>query len=77
MFNIKTYLRNDSYNINISNNSIYFLNFDKVLEINDDIIIVKFNDFILNIKGNDFKIVKMLDNELLINGNFKEISFNE
>jgi len=77
MFNFKTYLRNDSYNINISNNIIYFLNYDKVIEINDDIIMIKFKDFVLTVKGNDFKIVKMLDNELLINGNFKEISFNE
>ena len=77
MFNFKTYLRNDCYNINISNNIIYFLNYDKVIEINDDIIMIKFKDFVLTVKGNDFKIVKMLDNELLINGNFKEISFNE
>ena len=77
MFNFKTYLRNDSYNINISNNIIYFLNYDKVIVINDDIIMIKFKDFVLTVKGNDFKIVKMLDNELLINGNFKEISFNE
>ncbi len=77
MFNFKTYLRNDSYNINISNECIYFLNYDRVIEINDDIIIVKFKDFILNIKGNNFKIVKMLDNELLITGKIKEILFNE
>lgn len=71
--NITNYLRNNTYNINISENYIYinnYLNIENISE-TDITIIVKNN--ILNIKGNNLKVLKLLDNEILFNGDIENI----
>ena len=71
---ISNYLRNNSYNINISENYLYINNYQKIDNISETDISIVVNKTILNIKGNNFKVLKMLDNEILFNGDIENIS---
>lgn len=71
--NITNYLRNNTYNINISENYIYINNYQKIDNISETDITIIVNQYILNIKGNNLKVLKLLDNEILFNGNIENI----
>lgn len=73
--NIKNIFINESYSINLTKNKIYITNYEKLLSITDKQIILKFNDFNLNIKGLNFKIIKMLDKEILFNGHIESMEY--
>ena len=58
----------NSFKINYVNNSVNVVNYDKILEVTDEVIrIIKDNKIIL-INGNDLRLSKLLDNEILITG---------
>lgn len=71
--NIRTYLNNKSYNINLSKNQLYINNYNKIDNINDKNISIIFNEFILKIEGLNIKVIKMIDNEILFNGQIESI----
>ena len=71
--NIRNYLNNKSYNINISNNQLYINNYNKIDNINDKNISIIFEDFNLKIDGINIKVIKMLDKEILFNGQIESI----
>ncbi len=73
--NIRNYLNPKSYNINSSKNELYINNYQKLNIIKDNYISIIFNDFILNIKGQSFKINKMIDNEILFNGQIESMEY--
>lgn len=73
--NIRNYLNPKSYNINYSKNELYINNYQKLNIIKDNYISIIFNDFILNIKGQSFKINKMIDNEILFNGQIESMEY--
>lgn len=71
--NIRNYLNNNSYNINLSKNQLYINNYNKIDNINDKNISIIFNDFKLNIDGINIKVIKMIDKEILFNGQIESI----
>ena len=71
--NIRNYLNNKSYNINISKNQLYINNYNKIDNINDKNISILFEDFKLNIEGLNIKVIKMIDKEILFNGLIESI----
>ncbi len=73
--NLKNIFINEAYSINLTNNKLYITNYEKLLSITDKKIILKFNNFNLNIKGMNFKIIKMLDKEILFNGHIESIEY--
>ena len=65
---IINYIDDNSFKINYVNNSVNVVNYDKILEVTDEVIrIIKDNKIIL-INGNDLRLSKLLDNEILITG---------
>ncbi len=72
---IANYLRDNSYNINLSLDKIYINNYIELKTINENLISIKFEDFILNINGNNFKVAKMVDNEILFNGHIESMEY--
>lgn len=70
---IRNYLNNKDYNINISNNSIYINNYNKIDKITSTTIIVNIQNIKLHITGENFKLLKMLDKEVLFNGQIKTL----
>ena len=73
--NIRTYLNNKSYNINLSKNQLYINNYNKIDNISDKNISIIFDDFILKVDGINIKVIKMVDNELLFNGLIESVKF--
>jgi len=71
--NIRNYLNNKSYNINISKNQLYINNYNKIDNINDKNISIIFEDFKLYIEGLNIKVIKMIDKEILFNGLIESI----
>jgi hypothetical protein len=71
--NIRNYLNNKTYNINISKNQLYINNYHKIDNINDKNISIIFEDFILKVEGINIKVNKMIDKEILFNGQIESI----
>ena len=70
---IINYIKDPYLKITYYENQVNVLNYDKVLEIKDDIIRIIKNNKIIFIYGIDLKLNKLLDNELLITGEIKKI----
>lgn len=66
--NIKNYLYDKKYFINLFDNYIHVFNYFKLLKFNNKEIDLKLENFILKIKGQDLFITKMTNNEILIKG---------
>lgn len=74
--NIKNYLRDNSYIINIIDKKLYINNYSKIDSINETNLKIIFNDFTLKVNGQKFKVLKMVDNEILFNGYIDSLEFN-
>ena len=49
------------------------MNVEKIDNINDKNISVIFEDFVLKVEGLNIKVIKMIDNEILFNGQIESI----
>lgn len=73
--NIKNYLCDNDYNINIFKNSLYVNNYQNIVYISDNLLIIKFANFSLKVKGTNFSVQKMVSGEILFNGQVEDIKF--
>lgn len=73
--NIKNYLCDNDYNINIFKNNLYLNNYLNVDHISDNLLIIKFGDFNLKVSGTNFTVQKMVSGEILFNGQIESIKF--
>lgn len=73
--NVRNYINNNSFSMIYKNNSLDVINYNKIIDFNSDLISFCDNDNTYYIKGNNLVISKMLDNEILIIGDIKEITF--
>lgn len=74
LFNrIKDYVMDKECKITITTDYIHVLNYKKIITFDDNNIILDVDNRILTIKGNDVVINKLLDNEMLIKGDIKNI----
>ncbi len=71
--NIKNYLYDKKYFINLYEDYIHIFNYNKLKEFKDNLIILIMPDFKLTIKGDSFFVSKMLSNELLIKGHISSL----
>ena len=70
---IMQYVSDKKLKIRYYDNSINIVNYDKILEIKDDIITFSKDKNLFFIKGKDLKLTKLLDDEVLIMGIIKKI----
>ena len=71
--NLLNFLYDKEYFLNIYDNFIHIFNYQELISLNNNRIVLKFKDFKIDIKGTDLYIIKMNNNELLIKGQFKNI----
>ena len=71
------YINNKEFKINIYNNLINIDNYDEIVTLTDNLIIIRYDKYYVYIKGNNLSIRRLLDNELLIDGNIGAINFND
>lgn len=73
--NIKKYLKDKNYAIDIFENGIYIYNFKTINYISETLLIIIFSNFTVKIKGNNFCVRKMLEKEALFNGFIESVIF--
>ena len=67
------YLNESDYKITILNNKININNYEEIIDFSSVLIKVRYKDGITIIKGKNLFVSKMLDNEVLIEGEIKSI----
>ena len=75
MKNIREYIKDNNFKMTIKNNMIDIENYIDIGNISDNEIILYISNKTIVIKGNKLKITKLLNNEILILGNYKNIFF--
>jgi len=70
---IVNYIKSPSLKIIYCQNNVNVINYDKILEIKDDIVLLLVSNKRVIVSGENLRIIKLLDNELLITGIIKKI----
>lgn len=70
---LRNYVKDNSCKINIEDNQVHVMNYDKIVIFDDSNIVIKLVKKTLSVKGNDLIINKLMDDELLIKGSIKLI----
>lgn len=73
--NLKNYLYDQNYIINIYDNYVYLFNYIELIRLMDTSIKIKFSNFIIDIEGTNFLIYKMTKKEMLIKGEVNNVRF--
>lgn len=72
---IKEFLEDNNYSLIIKKDYIDIINFTKILVLEDNKVTLELNGNNITIIGKDLKLLKLLDNEVLINGLITNIEF--
>lgn len=75
--NIKNFVNDKKFSITIFDDCININNYKDILTLEETLISISSSYKIISIKGKNLTITKLLDNEILIIGDFKEVYFNE
>lgn len=73
--NIKEFLYNQTYFVSVFDDQIYLFNFQKLINLDSNLIEIIFRNFKLKIEGHGFKIQRMLQTELLIKGQITKMEY--
>ena len=73
---INNYLEDKEYKIIIKENQVNIINYDEIIDFTFNKIIIKHKQKIITIEGRELYIVKMVEDEVLINGNINHICIN-
>ena len=73
--NIKTFLYDKNYFVNIFDDKIHVFNYLNLIELNDNEIILEMKDFYLEIKGSNLHVTRMESLELMIKGTVDSLRF--
>lgn len=77
LFNyLDRYIVDDEFKVIIRDKCINIVNYVEVLDFSSKEISVKYDKGIMIIKGTELVVSKMMDDELLIKGNIKNISYS-
>lgn len=71
--NLINNLLEKEFKITIFKNKINILNYEEIGNITDDEIYLKCREGLIKIKGKKLLVNKMIDNEILISGEIKEV----
>ena len=72
---IKSYLNDNTFKLNVTNKEIYIDSIKNITKLEDNIISLNFEDFKMTITGNKFTIKKLMESEILLTGEIKQINF--
>lgn len=74
--NLDRYLTEENYKIIILDNKININNYIEIIDFSTELIKVKHKNGITVIKGKNLCVCKMLDNEVLIEGNISSLTLS-
>jgi len=73
--NIKTFLYDKKYSINIYENNIHIYNYLDLVELTDTRITLKVEEFDLQITGEGLHVARMAERELIVKGTLHDVRF--
>ena len=71
---IRSYIDKEKYYIIILSNGLYIKNYQKLININAEEIILEIDQSIYKIKGSNFILTKSIDKELMIKGSVESVN---
>ncbi len=74
---IKDFINDKKFSIHILDNCININNYQDIVTLEENRITISSTCKMVIIKGNHLSITKLLDNEIVITGEYKEVLFNE
>ena len=74
--NLINFLYDKNYFINIYDEYIHVFNYQELVSLSTEKIVLKLEEFKLNIMGSELFITKMLPNEILIKGKVSKVEFS-
>jgi len=73
--NIRNYLNDNMFRINIYENKINIVNYIDIITLEDNRISIKYESGLFIIKGKNLTLNKLLDKEILITGKISSLEF--
>ena len=73
MNRIREYINPKGLEFHYKNNKLNIINYDKIVYLENDKIILLKDDKTITIKGDNLSLLKLLENEILIDGVIKQI----
>lgn len=73
---LNNYLFDNEYKIVIKNNCVDIINYDEIIDFSINKVSLKYKNRIITVEGSRLVISKMMDNEVLINGNIDLVRIN-
>lgn len=73
--NIRSYILEEEFKIILKQNKLNIINYVELIDFNDYEIKIKYINGILLVNGNNLILKKILNDELLIEGNISKIEF--
>ena len=70
---IRSYFKDEKYYVVLFNDGIYIKNYNNILSLTDNEVLVNINESIYKIKGKNFILSKTVGHELVVNGNIESI----
>lgn len=70
------YINDKKYCIIYKNNNLNIINYSEIIDFSSNLISVRYDDNVCHISGDNLVISKMIDNEILIEGNISSIIFD-
>jgi len=69
----RNYLLDEMFNMRVLKNKIDICNYESIGYLDNDLIIINYEDGEIKIKGENLVVSKLLDDEILISGDIKNI----
>lgn len=76
MFDIRSFINDTSFQMNVFKNCIDIINYKKILNMNNNKIILDIGSNKLIIKGDKLVVKKLLESEMVITGDIIAIEYN-
>lgn len=77
MFNIMRYINDTDFQIVYINRELNVVNYDKINYMEDEKISLSYQEGTIVITGENLRVKKLLDNEIVIIGDIKNIEFRK
>ncbi len=74
---LNKYIKNNEFSVNILDNLVDINNFIDIIVLESNKIVLSIPKGMLRIYGNDLTIKRLLDHEILINGNICSLEFGD
>jgi hypothetical protein len=70
---IRSYFKDEKYYIVMFNDGVYIKNYNNILSLTEDELLININDVLYRIKGKNFILSKTVGKELTVNGSIESI----